>query len=230
MPLTNIRSGWSSGDLIFHESGSRIPASGYNVLTIGDDAVTVGDGSNDIDFKAYFGSTSNYLLVDEGSEKVTIAKTWSTGAQTGRPFEVDSTVNAALGSYSNAIKGYVVYGTSGKTTGLGSAVNAEILLSTGTTEGNYAPLESELVADSAVSTGTATGFFYCNVAGSNSTGKTSINTNGYLFILGTGVVDTANGLFDVVDADDIDATAALRIKVGATDYFIPISTTSAFNA
>jgi hypothetical protein len=62
------------------------------------------------------------------------------------------------------------------------------------------------------------------------TDESVFNTNGYLFILGDGVVDTANGLFDVINADDIDATGALKIKIGGTDYFIPISTTSAFNA
>jgi len=71
MPVTKIRSGWSSGDLIFHESASVHPASGYNILTIGDDAVTVGDGSNDIDFKAFIGASS-YVLFDYGNSRIDI--------------------------------------------------------------------------------------------------------------------------------------------------------------
>ncbi len=132
--------------------------------------------------------------------------------------------NVALGGWSNALKGYAEYGTSGKTTGLGSAVCAEMLLSAGTTSGTYAPLESELVADSEVSSGTATSFLYMNIAGSNSTGKTTLNTNGYLFELGAGVVDTANGMFDAQTVASCAATHKLRIRIGGVDYYIPLNT------
>lgn len=159
-----------------------------------------------------------------------VAATWATAAATGRPFGVTLTVNAALGGWSNALKGYVAYGTAGSTTGLGSAVNAEILLSTGTTSGTYAPLESELVANSAVSSGTATSFMYMNIAGSNSTGKTTLNTNGYLFELGAGVVDTSSGMFDVATTTPttVEFDAQLRIRVGGVNYYIPLSADTSF--
>ena len=129
--------------------------------------------------------------------------------------------NVALGSWSNALKGYSEYGASGKTTGLGSAICGEILLSEGTTSGSYAPLESELVANSEVSTGTATSFLYGNIAGSNSTGKTTINTNGYLFELGTGVVSTEDGMFEEVEVTAAQVfDAVLRVRVGGANYFI----------
>jgi len=138
--------------------------------------------------------------------------------------------NVALGGWSNALKGYTEYGTSGRTTGLGSAVCAEILLSAGTTSGTYAPLESELVANSAVSSGTATSFLYMNIAGSNSTGKTTLNTNGYLFELGAGVVDTTSGMFDVATTTPttVEFDAQLRIRIGGVDYYIPLSADTAF--
>ncbi len=71
MPATNISSNWSSGDLIFHEATAKRPATGYNVLTIGDDAVTVGDGTNDIDFKVWTGAAS-YALFDFGNTLLTL--------------------------------------------------------------------------------------------------------------------------------------------------------------
>ena len=178
-------------------------------------AVTVGDGSTDVDFKAFFGSANNYLLVDEGNEKVTIAKTWGTAAQTGRPLDVTSTVNAALGSYSNAIKGYVTYGASGRTTGLGSAVNAEISLSAGTSSGTYAPLESELVLGSSASTGTQTGFMYCNATGNDAS---TFDTNGYFLIVGTGITP-ATGKFASANSQ------TLRCSIDGSDRYMVFSQT-----
>ncbi len=194
------------------------------------------------------GTTGTPLVVTEAVPRVSMYFTSAStdGGTSVEPIYVKSTLtgagavggrsrfhtytNAALGTWVNAIKGYMEFGATGSTSGLASAVCGELLLSAGTTPGTYAPIESELVADSAVTTGAATAFFYCNIGGSNSTGKTTINTNGYLFYLGGGVVDTANGLFDTINADDIDACAALRIKIGATDYFIPLSTSIAFTA
>jgi len=138
--------------------------------------------------------------------------------------------DVALGSWSNALKGYTEYGASGRTTGLGSAVCAEILLSVGTTSGTYAPLESELVANSAVSSGTATSFLYMNIAGTDSTGKTTLNTNGYLFELGSGITDTAGGIFEAetVAAGAVDFTHVLKIRIAGTAYYIGLNTAKTF--
>jgi len=63
MPVTNVRSHWSSGDLIFHEALSARPAALYNILTIGDDAVTVGSSTNDINF-SWAGTTTGTFDLD----------------------------------------------------------------------------------------------------------------------------------------------------------------------
>jgi hypothetical protein len=125
--------------------------------------------------------------------KITVDTTWATAAATGRPFGVNLTVNAALGSYSNALKGNVVYGASGYTTGLGSAVNCEITLSAGTVQGNYAPVESEVTMDTGASTGTATGFMYCNSTGA---GSSAFESNGHLVIIGADIASTADGFWE----------------------------------
>jgi hypothetical protein len=64
--------------------------------------------------------------------------------------------NAALGSFTNALKANVVYGATGSTSGLGSAFVAEMTLSAGTSSGTYAPVEIELNLGTSASTGTIT--------------------------------------------------------------------------
>ena len=191
------------------------------------------------------GTSSNPIAYEEGSPIVNIYSTCdSTHASTSaQPFYVKSVMtgaagvggrsqfhmytNVALGGWANALKAYMEFGAAGKITGIASALCAELLLTAGTSSGTYAPLESEIVCNTNGSTGASTSFLYMNIAG---TAAATVNTNGYLFQLGAEVVDTANGLFDVINADDIDACAALKIKVGSTDYFIPLSTSIAFTA
>jgi len=166
------------------------------------------------------------VTMTHSTGSLAVATTWATPAATGRPFLVTLTTDVALGGWSNAIKGYVVYGASGRTTGLGSAVNSEILLSAGTTSGTYAPLESEVVLGAGASIGTATSFLYCNVVDDSAT----FNTGGYLLELGAGVVDTTSGLFDVatITPTSVEFDARLRIRIGGVDYFIPLSADAAF--
>ncbi len=171
-------------------------------------------------------STSGSTSAEAFYEKTTMTGIGGVGGRA----RFHMTTNVALAGWSNALKAYTEYGASGKTTGLGSAFCAEILLSAGTTSGTYAPLESELVADSAVSSGTATSFLYGDIGGSNSTGKTTLNTDGHLLELGAGVVDTTHGLFDAVTITPtaVEFDARLRIRIGGTAYFIPLSLDAAF--
>jgi len=69
MPVTNVGSRWSSGDLIFYEKNVSLGTIG-NILTIGDDAVTVGSATNDIDLKIFLGSSTEYVLFDVGNSRV----------------------------------------------------------------------------------------------------------------------------------------------------------------
>lgn len=119
--------------------------------------------------------------------------------------------NVALGSYANALKGYTEYGASGRTTGLGSAVCAEILLSAGTSSGTYAPLESEVVINTGGSTGTATSFLYCNATG---TLASAFDTSGFLFQLGAGMTAASGKIL---------YNNTIRVKVGSTTWYLPLS-------
>jgi len=71
MPVTLIRSSWSSGSLIFHESTSVAPSTTYDVLTIGTGAVKVGNTANDVDFQ-YYGTGSLSAIIDCGAATFTL--------------------------------------------------------------------------------------------------------------------------------------------------------------
>lgn len=74
MPVTKIHSHWSGGDLIFHEALASRPAALYNVLTIGDDGVTVGSATNDIDFKVFLGASDQYAEFNYGTYQLNFSK------------------------------------------------------------------------------------------------------------------------------------------------------------
>jgi len=98
------------------------------------------------------------------------------------------TANVALGDWSNALKSHVVYGASGKTTGLGSSLCSELQLSAGTTTGTYSAIEGELVLGTGAKTGKATSFMYFNTSGADAS---TFDTYGYLFEIGSGVTPAA---------------------------------------
>ena len=148
--------------------------------------------------------------------------TTTTGAgMTGGRAKFTLTANAALGSWSNALKAETIYGVSGSTTGLGSAFVAELSLSAGTTSGTYAPLELELNIGSGASLGTRTSFGYFSVQGAD---VTEMDDNGYLLSI-NGLTASSGKLFQSNTA--ADATHALRIDIGGTDYYIMLTNQAA---
>jgi len=132
--------------------------------------------------------------------------------------------DAALGSFSNALKAITVYGTSGKTTGLGSAVVAEMTMSAGTDAGNYAPVEVELNVPSGAALGTKTALVYASVNGADAstfdTSGVSMNVQG-LTAGSAGDTDAftvPGGSFDVTT----DISHGLKVRVGSAEYYIPL--------
>lgn len=71
MPVTNVGSRWSSGDLIFYEKNVSLAALG-NIMRVGDDAVEIGSSTNDIDVKIWMGSTQ-YAEFNYGDHKLTLS-------------------------------------------------------------------------------------------------------------------------------------------------------------
>jgi len=71
MPVANINSGWSSGNLVFYEAAVGRSVTG-DVLTIGTTAVTIGGTSQDIDF-GWYASGSKSFVLDAGLGTLTMA-------------------------------------------------------------------------------------------------------------------------------------------------------------
>jgi hypothetical protein len=140
--------------------------------------------------------------------------------------------DAALGSFSNALKAQVVYGTAGKTTGLGSAFVAEMTMSAGTDAGNYAPVEIELNVPDGASLGTKTTLMYASVNGADAstfdTSGVAINVQG-LTPGSAGDTDafTVPGVsFDVTE----DISHGLKVRIGAAEYYLPLIPVADFSA
>ncbi len=147
-----------------------------------------------------------------------IQTTYSGSGATGGRARFGLTISGTMGGWSNAIKGHVDYGAAGKTTGLGSAVVAELELSAGTTSGTYAPLEIELGLAASASTGTLTSLIHMNVYGAN---KAAFDTSGYIFNV-QGVTPADNkAVKTYTEPFSSNVFGSLRTRIGAVDYYVP---------
>lgn len=176
---------------------------------------------------ASWSASSNSTNGSTSVEPVLFSTTMTGVGGVGGRVRAYMTTNVALGAWSNALKGEVTYGAAGRTDGLGSAILAEMTLSAGTSSGNYALLEGELNLATGALTGTATSLIYLSVNGADA--ATFSTTNGYIMNL-AGLTAGASNVFRTgLTAATINAatTAALKIKIGSTDYFIPIATATA---
>jgi len=128
--------------------------------------------------------------------------------------------DAALGSFSNALKAITVYGATGRTTGLGSAFVAELTLSAGTSSGTYAPIEIELNAPASASTGTLTSFIHASTQGAN---VAAVDDNAVFFNL-QGVTAGSGHIFQTGTTLG-SAGATIKVRVGSTNFFLPLYAT-----
>lgn len=179
---------------------------------------TTAAGADILNITASSGSTEAGTSVEPFNHDVTMTGVGGVGGRA----KFTMTTNVALGSWSNALKAEVTYGASGRTTGLGSAMVAEMTLSAGTSAGNYALYEGELNLGTGALTGTATSLMYMSVNGADAA---TFDTNGYILNL-QGLTGAENKVFD--DAAEItnvnEITGGLRIKIGAADYYILLAT------
>jgi len=150
-----------------------------------------------------------------------IINTVMTGAgQVGGRVRINMETNVALGAWSNALKVSVVYGASGRTAGLGSAICAEMTLSAGTTPGTYAPLEIELNMGASGVCGAQTSLIDMRV---NDAASTTFDTSGCLFSL-NGVATGSGSVFYLADLTVTKADGLLKIMVNGTAYYMFITT------
>ena len=158
-------------------------------------------------------SSTGSSAFNASTTSVTMTGVGGTGGRT--LFQMET--NVALGSFSNALKAEVIYGTSGRTTGLGSAFVAEMSLSAGTSSGTYAPIEIELNAPTGASTGTRTSFIYASTQGA---GVAAVDNNGVFFNL-QGLTAGA-GKMVVAGTTLGTAYGGLRVRVGNANYWVPL--------
>jgi hypothetical protein len=182
-----------------------------NISTVGNFAATAVD-TDSLTVTTSSASTSGSVSV----EPVVVDTTMTGAGGVGGRAKFKTTINAVLGSFSNAVKGEIVYGASGRTTGLGSAVLAEMSLSAGTSAGTYAPLEIELNVPSGASTGTLTSFIYASMQGAD---VATMDTNGR-FINLAGVTAGAGKMW-VTGSTLGTAAGGLRCRIAGTDYWLP---------
>jgi hypothetical protein len=185
-------------------------------------------------------SVETFKLDKDGHVTVTRSSSSTSGSSSVQPFRVLTTMtgaggvggrgyfkldtNVALGGWSNALKGEVVYGASGRTAGLGSAILAEMQLSAGTTSGSYAPLEIELGLGTGAKTGTRSSFMSLNVYGA---AAGEFDDAGFLFDL-NGVTIGSTHLVQASAVSDINSTHAIKIQINGTTYYLPAHTAANF--
>lgn len=123
----------------------------------------------------------------------------------------------ALGTYANAINGKLDFGTAGRVTGLGGVICGELDLGAGTTQGTYAVFEGELNIPTGASLGTQTSFMIFNAWGAD---VATFDTSGYLMAV-TGLSAGSGKLLQTGNTFATPA-ATLKVKIGATDYYLPL--------
>ena len=144
--------------------------------------------------------------------------------------------NAALGSFTNALKANVVYGATGSTSGLGSAFVAEMTLSAGTSAGTYAPVEIELNMGASASTGTTSSLLFASVNG-ESADRATFDSNGFIMNI-AGLTTGAAKAFGTPGATFVAANAAigganargLKVKIGTATFYLAAVPAATFEA
>lgn len=159
-------------------------------------------------------------------EPMVVATTMTGDGATGGRSRFRLDADGALGGWSNALKAHVVYGASGRTTGLGSAFVAEMDLSAGTSSGTYAPVEIELNLGDNALTGDNTSLVYASV---NGIAAATFDTNGFFLTL-AGVTEGDNKAFanggTLTNLNEI--TNGLRCKIAGANYYILMATEANF--
>lgn len=164
--------------------------------------------------------TSSTTNTSASVESMYVKQTMTGAGGVGGRARFHMYTNVALGGWSNALKAYAEYGAAGRTTGLGSAFCAELALSAGTTQGTYAPLESEIIIANLAKLGTKTSFMYMNSSGAD---MADFDTSGSFFQIGANVTEASGKvLYDNTGAMPANTAGSLRFTLpsGASAYLM----------
>lgn len=190
---------------------------------------------------AVLGTSTSPLTLTAGTPIVSLYSTCSStdGSTSAEPFYMKSTMtgaggvggrarfhlytNVALGGWANALKAYAEFGASGRTSGLASALCAEMLMPNVNmgSGGAYFPLEVEYVAGgtslvtAGALTGNHAGFIYMQASGDD---DGDFDDHGYLMHI-RGLTAGSGHLFQTGST----VKGTLRIGIGDATYYIMLS-------
>lgn len=157
------------------------------------------------------------------------SRLWVSGAGGGgEAARLFTTINGVAADTANGAHITLSLADSSSMTGLGLGVRAQLQIgNSAPSGGTFAALQAEIYGDgasSSVSSMTECSFFRVVADGANAAIKATIDTSGYLFSI-QGLTKGSGKLFQ--DNTAAAASQALRIKIGATPYYIMLTSTGA---
>ena len=191
----------------------------------GSTAIIIGDSTTAITLATYAQRAISIYTTSastDGSNTVLpvyIDATMSATGGVGRAFEAKLTVSGKLGGWGNAIKGYIDLTGGTGSSGLLSAICAEMKMSASTTQGTFGVLELELVcptswiAHSGIGTN-CNSFIYAQVSGAT---KGEFDNHGFFFNIQGLTSATTHLLYN----------NTLKMAVGSTTWYLPMSSAEA---
>jgi hypothetical protein len=199
------------------KSGKRIMSFGTSTAPVS----TSEAGKNFI--QNYVKSTAT-----SGGTRAVYNRLYISGAgQSGESLRSFTTVDNVAAATAHGAHISLSLGATGSVTGLGVAGRHTIHVPNALSGGTYSATQSEIYGDgasSSVAGATEFSFHRYVVDGSNAAVKATVDTAGYLFSI-QGLSVASGKLFQANTAGA--ASHALRIKVGATPYYIMLTATGA---
>jgi len=228
-----------TGKAYFYDSGMYIGASADGALVIASDtsitleaptvnvSVTASSDFTDpvtITYNCVAAAVSDLTITSVSSDATggsTVIKplyvnaTMSGSGGLGRAIEGKLLVSGKLGTYGNAIKGYIDFTGGSGTSGLASAICAEMKMSAGATLGTFGVLELELVCPGSWTAGQGTGTNSISLIYAQTSGATAsqFDSYGYLFNLQGLTAGSTKLLYN----------NTLKCVIGSTAWYLPLS-------
>lgn len=195
------------------------PVAGKPAINIGDSTTAWTALYTDKAISIY--STCASTNASTSFEPVYISTVMTGAGQVGGRVRVNMETNVTLGGWANAFKALVDWKTTGKVTGLGSAICAEMVMQAGATGsgGQYAVQELELVCPTSWSGAVPVSFIHAQVSGAT---KGNFDDNGFLMNLVGVTSGSAHLWYDKGSAVTTgDASEWIRVKTpGGTRYLM----------